>query len=116
MNRFAVISQVEYERQEKEKQGLQKVLQDQIDQKKARLKEQREKELADEQRFEAKLARDREEMAERERQEREEADNKIKRARQQNQALINQKKVAEPAAAPDTGRIHKDAIIRVDEK
>jgi len=55
-------------------------------------------------------------MAERERQEREEADNKIKRARQQNQALINQKKVVEPAAAPDTGRIHKDAIIRVDEK
>lgn len=53
-------------------------------------------------------------MAERERQEREEADNKIKRARMQNQQLINQKKV-EPAA-PDTNRIHKDAIIRVDEK
>lgn len=44
--------------------------------------------MDEEQRFEAKLQRDRQEMADREAKEREEAANKIKRAQQANQALI----------------------------
>jgi hypothetical protein len=52
-----------------------------MEEKKARQEEEKRKLLMEEQRFEAKLARDREEMAERERLEREEAENKIKKAR-----------------------------------
>ena len=67
MNRFAEISEVQYERQEKEKQDLQRVLQDQIDEKKRRQEEQKRKQIEEEQRFEAKLKRDREELLQRER-------------------------------------------------
>ena len=43
MNRFAEISEVQYERQEKEKQDLQRVLQDQIDEKKRRQEDEKRK-------------------------------------------------------------------------
>jgi hypothetical protein len=67
MNRFAEISEVQYERQEKEKQDLQRVLQDQIDEKKRRQEDGKRKQIEEEQRFEAKLKRDREELLQRER-------------------------------------------------
>jgi hypothetical protein len=67
MNRFAEISEVQYERQEKEKQDLQRVLQDQIDEKKRRHEDEKRKQIEEEQRFEAKLKRDREELLQRER-------------------------------------------------
>jgi CRISPR/Cas system CMR subunit Cmr4 (Cas7 group RAMP superfamily) len=84
MNRFSEISHAQYERQEKEKQDLQRVLQDQIEQKKARVEEEKRKLIEEEQRFEAKLARERVEMANKDRQEKEEAENKVKKARQAN--------------------------------
>jgi hypothetical protein len=41
---------------------LQRVLQDQIDEKKRRIEEEKRKQIEEEQRFEAKLKRDREEL------------------------------------------------------
>ena len=41
MNHFAEISQVQYDRQEDEKKALQRVLQDQIDEKKIRINDER---------------------------------------------------------------------------
>ena len=67
MNRFAEISEVQYERQEKEKQDLQRVLQDQIEEKKRQKEEEKRKQIEEEQRFEAKLKKDREELLKMER-------------------------------------------------
>lgn len=43
MNRFAEISQIQYDRQEDEKKALQRVLQDQIDEKKIRINDEKKK-------------------------------------------------------------------------
>lgn len=53
-----------------------------MDQKKSRILEEKRKILEEEQKFEAKLARDRAELLMREQQEKEQADSKLKRARQ----------------------------------
>ena len=84
MNRFVEIPEHVYERQEHQKQDLQRVLQEQIEEKKKQKEEEKRKQLEEEQRFEAKLLRDRQELADRETKEREEAANKIKRAQQAN--------------------------------
>lgn len=81
--------------------------------------EQKRKEIEEEQRFEAKLARDREELAMRERSEKEEAENKVKKARQQNQQLMDQKKHVEvvpvqitaAVGGPMSHRIQREVIV-----
>ena len=81
--------------------------------------EQKRKEIEEEQRFEAKLARDREELAMRERSEKEEAENKVKKARQQNQQLMDQKKHVEvvpvqitaAVGGPMSHRIQREVIF-----
>ena len=70
MNQFMDVNPIEYERHEKEKLELAKVLQEQIEEKKQRQKEEREKRLREEKYFEDKLAKDRMEMAMKEKMER----------------------------------------------
>lgn len=113
MNHFAEISQVQYDRQEDEKKALQRVLQDQIDEKKIRINDERRRLVEEEQRFEAKLLKDRDEMANRERIEKEEADNKIKKARHVNQQVFEAKKVVVPSIESQRSSLHKLNISEI---
>ena len=59
MNRFMDITEAQYERAEREKNDLSKILQEQIEEKKRRQEEERRKKQMEEDYIERKLERDR---------------------------------------------------------
>lgn len=84
MNRFMELNDIQWERQEKEKFDLQRILQDQIDEKRRRQEEEKKKQLMDEIYYEQKLKREMMDLVMKERDEREQAQQKIDRAKEQN--------------------------------
>ncbi|CDW83304.1 UNKNOWN [Stylonychia lemnae] len=117
MNGFMDLNPIVYERQEKEKQDLQKVLQEQIEEKKKRQDLEKRKKLMEDQYYEEKIARDRMELAMKEQQEREAQQQKIQKIQEQNQQLYQerQNEVPPPKSKrrPPSPKIEEDIKVEL---
>ena len=94
MNGFTELNPIQYERQEKEKVDLQRVLKEQMEEKKARPQEENQKKIMEELYYEQKLLKEREELSMREQMEKDLANKKIQQAQVQNQILLQEREKA----------------------